>query len=60
MWVLTAMARSSDIPGCTGSTTGNGSASQDLLYSSCVIFIQSGMLARNLAYGPVAGAWSMR
>ena len=54
--LLTAMARSSDIPGGAGPTAGNKSASQDLLYSSCVIFIQSGMLARNLAYGTVAGA----
>ncbi len=45
----------------TGPIAGNGSYSQDLLYSPCVILIQSGMLARNLAYGPVAGArWEVK
>jgi hypothetical protein len=48
------MAGSSDMPGGTGPTAGNGSASKDLLYLSCVILIQSGMLGRKLAYGPVA------
>ncbi len=56
MWLLTAMACSSDLPGGTGPTAVNGSTFQDALYSYCVIFIQSGMLARNLAYGPAGGA----
>ncbi len=55
VWKRTFRARSSDMPGGTGPTAGNGSASQDFLYLSCVILIQSGMLARKPAYGPVAG-----
>ncbi len=47
----TFMALSSGMPGGTGPTAGNGSASQDLLYSSYVMLIQSGMLAK------VTGTW---
>ena len=58
---LTSMALSSGMPGGPGPTAGNGSVSQDLLYSSCVILIQSGMLGRKLAYGPVAwGRWEVQ